>query len=233
MNPIKTAVLMRNLGLLSTQTATLVDEAAEQSSIVRLYQAEVDGEEVPEAFEDLAAQLTRPITYAVTLEQKTPITINEKVLELFQAPGVLRGPELRFEYPLGAAPKTPKKREKTSDKIVDCHQDRISIQAPVDLIPHGLCWLMLQESDGTLTPYLPELELIDEVWMFSETIETILDGRKPDGPVTPYIVPANSKTRELFATAEVHRFWQGLSEGVLQRQLAQQFFEFEPPDEQN
>src|ERR1019366_669880 len=100
------------------------------------------------------------------------------------APKVNWEGRLSFPLPGAATPATPEyfagmKKDKDND-FWGNHGDTVWLDCPRELIPHGLVFLELTESDGTISKYYPELNFNSNTgnWWFQLSIQKLLGGRR-------------------------------------------------------
>jgi hypothetical protein len=252
MNPTHAAALLRALGLLDENQRRAFDRAREDDPVIRHLYGLLDPAAVdpPQALADLAealaaervAEQEEQWTHLLSFVSFQRLARPERADSPLRAglaaldPGAFGGLRRELAFPIRGAVAT---REPTMYPAVSLEEQlgqqgsEVFLDCPEGLAPHGLGWLLLTESVGTVTLHLPVLQLNRDSgkWWFSMDVRELLGGRPPVGvQVRVAFLPATERTREAFDGGEVRDFVRRLPENCPQRQRAEQFLDTKEPE---
>lgn len=133
---------------------------------------------------------------------------------------------MEFPFTMAAAPKQQPTYAKPSraEERFGQDGDSIFIRCGIDEIPTGLCRLVVEEKDRTVTVHYPRLKAAGKRWIFRASIADIL-GRDLKLPrkVTAWIVPATAETAHEFDNESVRDIVSSWPADSEQRKRAERF----------
>lgn len=124
----------------------------------------------------------------------------------------------------GAVGHNDEVRWRSSGKIVYVNSDEnVVIDCPIEKLPTGLCWLLLEDPFGAIKMVLPSFEVIGENWYYMSSLRSIFgDHAKDLSDVVPGVFPATEKSRSSFSDSKVRSLAEQFP-CALQRERALEF----------